>query len=190
MISFLEYLCEDEKKVRKPLMVFDFDDTIAHAGSRIGVKLAGRRVRELTSLDFKNYKLAPGEEFDYSAADEIVHPKPIGAVLKVVRAVHRKGKPIVVLTGRSKSAPVEKWLEFIGLTGIKVVAIGHENSNHHSIAKAKFEWLVKAIATNGYDDVEFWDDNETNITYAKGLKKRFPNIRFRAKLVHYKAKEQ
>jgi hypothetical protein len=144
-------------------------------------------VRELSSLTFKDYTLQPGEEFDFSGADRVVDPKPIGAVLKVLRAVLSQGKPAVILTGRKEPQPVRDWLESVGLRGIQVVAIGHEGATHHSIAAAKRDWLVGAIG-RGYNDIEFWDDNATNIKVARTIKREYPHIRFITRLVRYTAR--
>ncbi len=172
------------KKQRRALRVFDFDDTIAETDSAVGVMRGGKRVSSLSSLRFKDYILKPGESFDFSASDNVSNAKPIGAVLKVMRAVLAQNKPTVILTGRAVSQTVSRWMNSIGID-IPVIAVGTEGSNHHSIAQAKYEWLRNAIL-NGYDDIEFWDDNALNIKYAKSLKGQFPKVRFRARLVKYK----
>lgn len=171
---------------RKALRVFDFDDTLAAAGSAVAVVRGGKRVRELSSLSFKDYILKPGEQFDFSNADRIRDPKPIGAVLKILRAVLRQGKDTVILTGRSDPQPVRDWLRSIGID-IPVVAVGGAGATHHSIAHAKLEWLASAVQ-QGYNDIEFLDDNALNIQVSRALKQRFPNIRFSARLVRYKPK--
>ena len=172
------------KKQRQPLRVFDFDDTIAETEAAIGVVRGGVKVKSLSSLRFKDYILQPGESFDFSAADEVRNPKPIGAVLKVMRAVLAQGKPTVILTGRAVAHTVAHWLNSIGID-IPVVTVGGAGASHHSIAQAKYEWLRDAI-TRGYDDIEFWDDNALNIQYARRLKAQFPHVRLRLRHVKYK----
>lgn len=172
------------KKQRQPLRVFDFDDTIAETDAAIGVMRGGKRVQSLSSLRFKDYILQPGEAFDFSAADEVRNPKPIGAVLKVMRTVIAQGKPTVILTGRAVAHTVAHWLGSIGID-IPVITVGGPGTSHHSIAQAKYEWLRDAIG-RGYDDIEFWDDNALNIQYAKRLKAQFPHVRLRLRHVKYK----
>jgi hypothetical protein len=182
--SVSAYLHESTR--RRALRVFDFDDTLAHAGSAVGVLRGGTRVRDLSSLTFKDYHLQPGEEFDFSGADRVVDPKPIGAVLKVLRAVVSQGKHTVILTGRTRPEPVEEWLAGVGIR-VPVVAIGHAGATHASIAAAKRDWLEAAIR-DGYNDIEFWDDNATNIRAAAVLKAQYPHVRFRTRLVRYTAR--
>ena len=50
---------------KKDLVIFDIDDTLLHTTAKIRVIKDGRPVRELTNQEFNNYKLQPGEEFDF-----------------------------------------------------------------------------------------------------------------------------
>jgi hypothetical protein len=172
---------------RKALRVFDFDDTLVHTNAPVGLMRDGKRVRDLTSMRFRDYILQPGESYDFSAANEVVDPRPIGAVLKVMRQVLAQGKDTVILTGRADGAAVQRWLKTIGIT-IPVFTVGHADATHTSIAQRKRDWLVTAIQ-QGYNDIEFFDDNAKNIQYAKTLKSEFPHIKLRTRLVKYKSKQ-
>ena len=188
MILFAHYLRESMHRERKALRIFDFDDTLAQTEAAVRVAKNGKIVRSLTSDEFKGYHLKSGESFDYSASNLVVNPRPIPAVLKILRAVRGEGKRSVILTGRSEAEPVRQWMRSIGID-IEVVTVGRPDASHESIARDKRAWIVDAIR-QGYNDIEFFDDNAHNIAVAKPLKREFPNIRFVARLIRYTPRPQ
>ena len=66
MKSFNYYITE-LASLRKPLWIFDFDDTLAVDKSTVDVldKETGEIVNRLSSEKFKSYKLKDGEKFDF-----------------------------------------------------------------------------------------------------------------------------
>jgi predicted ribosome quality control (RQC) complex YloA/Tae2 family protein len=64
MKSFREYIAE---KTTGSLFIFDIDETIFHTYSTVLVKdQSGKIVTALDNQQFNDYKLRPGEEFDFS----------------------------------------------------------------------------------------------------------------------------
>jgi len=175
------------REPQKFLRVFDFDDTLAHTKAYVGVVSNGKTLHRLSSLRFKDYLLKPGETYDFSSANKVIDPRPIGAVLKVMREVLAQGKKTVILTGRIDGNSVRKWLQSIGID-VPVFTVGHTGATHTTIAQRKRDWLETAIQ-QGYTDIEFWDDNAKNIQFAKTLKSQFPHVRLRTRLVKYKSKQ-
>lgn len=188
LVPFGNYLRESLARPRKALRIFDFDDTLAQTEAAIRVMKGGKVVRSLSSDEFKGYHLGPGESFDFSASNRVNNPRPIPAVLKILRAVRGEGKRSVILTGRSEAEPVRQWMRSIGID-IEVYTVGGANASHESIARDKRAWIADAIR-QGYNDIEFLDDNALNIAVAKTLKREFPNIRFTARLIRYTPRPQ
>lgn len=63
MKSFKQHL--EEQTRGKGLTVFDIDETLFQTQALIHVKKDGKTIRKLTNQEYNEYKLQPGEEFDY-----------------------------------------------------------------------------------------------------------------------------
>jgi hypothetical protein len=185
MKTFNQYITELASP-RKPLWIFDFDDTLAVDKSTVDVldKDTGKIVNSLSSEKFKSYKLKDNERFDFEGhANKEMRADPIPATLKIMRKVMGRGGRTVILTGRAKGAGVEKYLRDMGIN-IEVVAIGKmAGGSHEGIARAKRDWIAGEI-DKGYNDIEVFDDNALNIQYIKTLADP-GNVRLRTRLIKY-----
>lgn len=190
MKTFNQYITELAAP-RKPLWIFDFDDTLAVDTARVDVvdKETKKVLKRLTSEEFREYKLKDGEEFDFrGASKKDVKGNPIPATLKILRSVMGRGGKAVVLTGRNYGETAQKYLKQMGID-IEVVAIGGKSGqSHEGVAKAKADW-IQAQIDQGYNDIEFHDDNKLNLEYAKRLAKP-GEVRIRTKHIRYKPKTQ
>jgi hypothetical protein len=185
MKTFNQYITELASP-RKPLWIFDFDDTLAVDKSTVDVldKDTGKIVNSLSSEKFKSYKLKDNERFDFEGhANKEMRADPIPATLKIMRKVMGRGGRTVILTGRAKGAGVERYLRDMGIN-IEVVAIGKmAGGSHEGIARAKRDWIAGEI-DKGYNDIEVFDDNALNIQYIKTLADP-GNVRLRTRLIKY-----
>jgi hypothetical protein len=185
MKTFNQYITELASP-RKPLWIFDFDDTLAVDKSTVDVldKDTGKIVHSLSSEKFKSYKLKDSERFDFEGhANKEMNADPIPATLKIMRRVMGRGGRTVILTGRVRGAGVEKYLRDMGIN-IEVVAIGKmSGGSHEGIARAKRDWIAGEI-DKGYNDIEVFDDNALNIQYIKTLADP-GNVRLRTRLIKY-----
>lgn len=173
---------------RKPLWIFDFDDTLAVDTARVRVvdKKSGKTITTLSTDEFKSYSLKGNEKFDMGT--EAVKGSPIPATLKIMRSVLNRGGKTVVLTGRSYGETAKKYLESMGID-VEVVAVGKKSGGSHAgVAQAKADWIQDQI-DQGYNDIEFHDDNKLNLEYAKRL--AVPGkVRIRTKHIQYSPKRE
>jgi hypothetical protein len=185
MKTFNQYITELASP-RKPLWIFDFDDTLAVDKSTVDVldKDTGKIVNSLSSEKFKSYKLKDNERFDFEGhANKEMRADPIPATLKIMRKVMGRGGRTVILTGRARGAGVERYLRDMGIN-IEVVAVGKmAGGSHEGIARAKRDWIAREI-DKGYNDIEVFDDNALNIQYIKTLADP-GNVRLRTRLIKY-----
>jgi hydroxymethylpyrimidine pyrophosphatase-like HAD family hydrolase len=188
MQGFTQYFTELANP-RKSLWIFDFDDTLAVDTARVDVidKETGKVIKRLSSEEFREYKLKDNEKFDFhGASKKEVRGNPIPATLKILRSVMGRGGRTVVLTGRNYGETAKKYLEKMGID-IEVIAIGGKSgSTHEGVARAKADWIQSQI-DQGYNDIEFHDDNKLNLEYAKKLAKP-GEVRIRTKLIRYSPK--
>ena len=61
--ELIEYIIE--AAAGKGLTIFDIDETLFHTKAKINIKRDGKVVGSLNNVEYNNYKLKPGEEFDY-----------------------------------------------------------------------------------------------------------------------------
>jgi len=173
---------------RKPLWIFDFDDTLAVDTARVRVvdKKTGKLITTVSTDEFKSYSLKGNERFELGK--EGVKASPIPATLKIMRSVLGRGGKAVVLTGRNYGDTAKKYLESMGID-VDVVAIGSKSGgSHEGVARAKADWIQDQI-DQGYNDIEFHDDNKLNLEYAKRL--AVPGkVRIRTKHIQYSPKRE
>ena len=170
----------------KKLRIFDFDDTLALTDTPVRVMRGDEVVRNISSHEFKTYKLKDGERFDTGAFDKVLHPKVIKPTMMTIRKVLGKPSPAVVLTGRSKASPVKEWLASIGVD-VEVYAIGGAAKGSTSgIAREKRKWVADAIRKDGWDYIEVFEDSKENLAAIETLKSEFPDVKFVLRYVgHY-----
>ncbi len=173
----------------RELVIFDIDDTLLHTTALINVVRDGKVIRTLTNQEFNNYKLGPGEEFDFGQfrdADKFEEESiPIGPMLDKLRADLAAGKNVVMLTARAdfnNQKPVWRTFKRHGIDinrDVHLFRAGNlPGDNSPAVKKAIHvsEWL----STGKYKKVTMYDDSEKNLAVFKSLEKRFPDVEFEA----------
>lgn len=171
------------------LVIFDIDDTLLHTTALINVVRDGKVVRTLTNQEFNNYKLGPGEEFDFGQfrdADKFEEESvPIGPMLDKLRADLAAGKNVVMLTARAdfnNQKPVWRTFKRHGIDINRDVHLFRAGnlSGDNSPAVKKAIHVSEWLSSGKYNKVTMYDDSEKNLAVFKSLEKRFPNVKFEA----------
>lgn len=164
-----------KKKKPKKLRIFDFDDTLVQTKGTVDlVKVDGTRI-VMTPAEFAVYDKLPGERFDFTKFEEtLVEPAEVKWVTKILRRVVKKhGQDgAMVLTARSKDAPVLRFFRMFNLPAIPVVCLNSADPQK----KADHVYLV--AIEDEYDVIEFFDDSIKNINAVKELSGKLPHIKF------------
>jgi len=189
MISFKQHLHENTRG--KGLTVFDIDETLFQTQALIHVKKDGKTIHKLTNQEYNEYKLKPGEEFDYG---EFRNAKvfdetsiPIWSMIKKARAIIQNsvkaGSKVIIVTARANFDDKKTFLNTFKRYGIDIDNVFVEragNLNLGSSAKNKRFIFHKYLRGGKYDRVRFFDDAMSNLTMFKALQKRYPNVKFEA----------
>lgn len=171
------------------LVIFDIDDTLLHTTAKINVIKDGQVVRSLTNQEFNNYKLGPGEEFDFgefrNAQKFEEESVPIGPMLDKLRADLASGKNVVMLTARAdfdNQKAVWRTFKRHGIDINKDVHLFRAGNlpGDGSPAVKKAIHVSKWLRSGQYNKVVMYDDSEKNLTVFKSLEKKFPAVEFEA----------
>ncbi len=189
MISFKQHLHENTRG--KGLTVFDIDETLFQTQALIHIKKDGKTIHKLTNQEYNEYKLKPGEEFDYG---EFRNAKvfdetsiPIWSMIKKARAIIQNsvkaGSKVIIVTARANFDDKKTFLNTFKRYGIDIDNVYVEragNLNLGSSAKNKRFIFHKYLRGGKYDRVRFFDDAMSNLTMFKALQKKYPNVKFEA----------
>jgi len=174
--------------LERKLRVFDFDDTLASSNSRIHVTLASGKKVTMTPAEYASYfpKRKEGDKFDYSEFKELIEPKVIPQVVKVMKNMIKAAgeRYVMILTARSGSyKPIKNFMKTLGLN-VKIITLGSGDPQD------KRDWIGRQIEKNKFDDVEFFDDSRKNIKAVEMLRDKHPNVKLRTHHVRYDPKHR
>jgi hypothetical protein len=189
MISFKQHLYENTRG--KGLTVFDIDETLFQTQALIHVKKDGKTIRKLTNQEYNEYKLQPGEEFDYG---EFRNAKvfdetsiPIWAMIRKAKAIIQNavkaGSKVIIVTARANFDDKKTFLNTFRRYGIDIDNVYVEragNLNLGSSAKNKRFIFHKYLKSGKYERVRFFDDAMSNLIMFKALQKKYPDVTFEA----------
>tara|TARA_Y100001972_G_C7583965_1_gene292859 strand:- start:245 stop:826 length:582 start_codon:yes stop_codon:yes gene_type:complete len=180
-----------ESNRRRPITIFDVDDTLVVTRSKIKVHNPKTGFSaELTPQQFNTFRKIPNDKMDFSdfqSLDILKAGKIIEWVFSILRRTIQKGKPVGIITARDDAKLIQQFLAHHGINinpqyifAINDPSLGFKGST----AEMKKDAFRKFIEM-GFNDFTFFDDDEENIKIAKSLSKE-PGIKMRAKLIKSK----
>lgn len=156
----------------KKLRIFDFDDTLVKTNSFIYVTHRNGMKSKLSPGQYAKYEERPGDEFDFKDFQQVTRPQLIKGYVELLRRMVNSGgsREVFILTARAAERPVSQFIKDLGISGVKVIALGDNNP------EKKADWIEDRVK-EGYDDVFFVDDSEKNIMAVRKRLKDYPNIK-------------
>lgn len=169
MYASLRELCRPLFEAAMPaeVNVFDFDDTLVHTTSHIYLTTRDGKSAKMTPAEYAVYDPQPGDEFDFSDFQQVISPQPIShMILKLQYAIRGLGPDnVFILTARGSAEPIERFLNGLGISGIRVVALGDSNPQR------KADVIRDEIVDRGVQIVKFFDDSAKNIAAVRALRR-------------------
>ena len=160
------------------LIVFDFDDTLAHTeeATLVRSKKHDRIVDHLYGqAEFDAHELSEKHYYDFSEFHTVSsEAEPIEATLRLLRQFHKDpDTKVIVLTARQPEAreSIRSFLKLQGITGIAIFGVDG--------AVNKKEWLYKLIKRfNISKSVTVFEDSVNNIKDMIPAEYDFPDLSF------------
>lgn len=189
MKSFIQYLNEQR---HGSLHVVDVDDTLFHTTARVRVRnAAGKIIRYLTNQEFNDYKLKPGERYDYkefkSARKFSRESKPIHKVIDKINKIQsnlkkKKNSRVIINTARADFDNKREFLNTFRKQGMDIDKIHvHRAGNipgDELPALKKVKIIKQYLDKNSHKKVIMYDDSRTNLKALLNMKKEYPDVTF------------
>ena len=162
----------------KKLRIFDFDDTLVKTNSFIYVTHKDGKTSKLSPGEYAVYKERPGDTFDFKDFQHVTNPQLVKGYVELLRRMVNSGgsREVFILTARAAERPVSQFIKDLGISGVKVIALGDNNP------EKKADWIEDRVK-EGYDDVFFVDDSPKNID---AVRRRLKNYNIKQKIQQVK----
>ena len=162
----------------KKLRIFDFDDTLVKTNSFIYVTHKDGKTSKLSPGQYAVYKERPGDTFDFKDFQQVTNPQVIKGYVELLRRMVNSGgsREVYILTARAAERPVSQFIKDLGISGVKVIALGDNNP------EKKADWIEDRVK-EGYDDIFFVDDSPKNID---AVRRRLKNYNIKQKIQQVK----
>lgn len=165
------------------ILVFDLDDTLVISAAKI--KVCNKKTGEcytLTPEEFNTYEKGDDEDlnFDEFKSLEIMKAgKLIEYYLKIFKEAYKSKIAVGIVTARDDRKMIYKWLrEHVGYRIDNDLIFAVNDPVHKfkgSISDRKKE-AFKALIEMGYNDLQFYDDDDANLRLVKSLEDEYEGI--------------
>jgi len=166
------------------ILVFDLDDTIVVTPAKIQVKdkVTGETF-SITPEEFNTFQKKPHQilSFEEFKSLEIMKAgKLINYYFKILQEAYRRKIAVGIVTARDNQRMIYKWLKNYLKTPIDSDLIFAVNDPVHGfkgdIAERKKE-AFREIINQGFNDLQFYDDDDNNLRLVKELEKEYDGIK-------------
>ena len=192
MKSFKQHITE--ARGGKGLTIFDIDRTLFDTDAKVRVVKDGEVIKTLDKST-ENYKLKPGEEFDYgefkSAKIFAQTASPIGRMITKAKAIIKnataRGSKVIFVTARADMDDKKVFINTFKSHGLDMSKVYIERSGNLGVedaAKNKQTVFKRYLDSGDYSRVRLFDDFIGNLNALLILRTKYPDITFEGWLVN------
>ena len=165
------------------ILVFDLDDTLVISSAKI--KVCNKKTGDCYSLtpeEFNTYEKGEHEElnFDEFKSLEIMKAgKLIDYYLKIFKEAYRSKLAVGIVTARDDRKMIYKWLrEHVGfrIDNDLIFAVNDPVHKFKGSISDRKKQAFKALIEMGYNDLQFYDDDDANLRLVKSLESEYDGI--------------
>ena len=183
--SFLNEAMRDGKPYHgSKILVFDLDDTLVITDAKI--KVCDNKTGECFSLtpeEFNEYEKQPHHDLDFDDFKSLEIMKAgrlIEYYLKIFREAYKMKIAIGIVTARDDREMIYKWLrEHVGFKIDKdlIFAVNDPVHKFTGPISDKKKQAFKELIEIGYNDFQFFDDDDSNLLLVKSLEKDYSDVK-------------
>lgn len=187
--QLIQYIVEAAEG--KGLTIFDIDETLFRTTAKIQVKRDGKVVGTLNNVEYNNYTLKPGEEFDYGqfksakvfAKTSTPIAKMINKAKLIIKNAVKAGSKVIVVTARGDMDDKKLFVDTFKAQGLDMKNVYIERAGNIGLdnaAKNKEVVFKKYLDTGDYKRIRLFDDAVDNLYALLSLRDQYPDVEFEA----------
>ena len=182
--TYDQFLLEKKRPFSETsITVWDIDDTLLISNAKIKVcNIITGDCHELTPEEFNEYEKKNGEEFDFDQFKDIEIMKAgklIHYYMKILADAYKMKRAVGIVTARDDRDMIYKWMkEHVGFHIAKdlIYAINDPVHKLKGTTAEKKQQAFREIIEKGYKNIQFFDDDDANLSLVKDLGKEYPDI--------------
>ena len=163
-----------EARGNQGLSIFDIDETLFYSKAKVKVVKDGKVIKTLDNVQFNNYKLGNGEDFDFgefkSAKIFNQTSTPIGRMIAKAKAIIRnavaKGSKVIFVTARGDLDDKKLFISTFKAQGLDMKNVYVERAGNlgpNKPEKNKRIVFKKYLDTGNYKRIRLFDDHVENL---------------------------
>ena len=185
--NYQEYLNEVNRPGKpyhgSKILVFDLDDTLVISAAKI--KVCNKKTGECYSLtpeEFNTYEKGADDELDFDefkSLEIMKAGKLIDYYLKIFKEAYRSKLAVGIVTARDDREMIYKWLrEHVGfrIDNDLIFAVNDPVHNFKGSISDRKKQAFKELIDMGYNDLQFYDDDDANLKLVKSLESEYDGI--------------